>query len=247
MEQPADTQDTATRHFDRHRWMEYPTAGMLAEALAHRIAGALQGAVEANGRASLAVSGGSTPKRLFAELARQEIDWPRVTVTLVDERFVPPADARSNQKLVTEALLQGPAASARFLPLWSDAGNVDEAAQAAARRLADLPLPLDVCVLGMGGDGHTASFFGDAPNLPELLENRAGRLVLPVVAPSAGEPRLTLSLQTICAARLLALHIEGASKRPVLAAALELPIAEAPPIRAVFERSGEPVHVFWAP
>jgi len=232
---------------DRHRWLEYASPALLAEALAERVAGALQGAIEAKGTATLAVSGGTTPGPFFTALSRQKIAWEKVTLTLVDERFVPPSSERSNERLARGTLLQGPAAAARFVPLFSAAGNVDAASIAAEKSVGALPRPLDVAVLGMGGDGHTASFFPDAPNLPELLSNPAGRLVLPVIAPSAGEPRLTLSMQLLAGARLLILHIEGGSKRDMLVDALEAPPADAPPIRQLFETSQEPVHVFWAP
>src|SRR5690606_13380303 len=94
----------------------------------------------------------------FDALSGREIEWEKVAVTLADERFVPPDDPRSNQRLVEEKLLRAAAARARFVPLYSPAGSIEEAATAAAGALAALNLPLDIAVLGMGADGHTASF-----------------------------------------------------------------------------------------
>lgn len=225
-------------------WHLYSSPGELAEALADRIAGALAQALSRRGQATLAVSGGRTPAGLFKALSRKRLDWPKVIVTLVDERFVPPDDERSNARLVRENLRTGEAARATFVPLYRPTGTIEEAAREAELSIAGLPQPFDVVVLGMGADGHTASFFPDAPNLAALLDNREGRQVLPVVAASAGEPRLTLPLQTICAARLVALHIEGEDKRQVLTAALQ---TRDKPVSAVFDHAKSGVQVYWAP
>jgi 6-phosphogluconolactonase len=226
-----------------HEWHVFASRTELAQTLAKTIAGRLSEAIAKRGAGFIAVSGGSTPALLFAELSKAAIDWSRVIVTLIDERLVPPTSPRSNAKLVADKLLQGPAAAATFVPLYHGADDGDEAAALAKAALGRLPWPLDVAVLGMGGDGHTASFFPDAPNLAELLAADAGKLVLPVEAASAGEHRLTLTLGKIAEAGLLALHIEGAEKRDVLERALA---GAKLPIRATMEASPRPVEIFWA-
>ena len=120
------------------------------------MAASLSTAITDRGRAQLAVSGGTTPKLFFRELAHQRIDWPRVTMTLVDERCVPVTDERSNARLVREHLLRLKAAAAKFVPLYRDHGNAEALG------------PFDAVVLGMGTDGHTASFF------PERRQSRRG-------------------------------------------------------------------------
>lgn len=216
----------------------------LASALADAVGAELTAAIARRGTAFLAVSGGTTPGLFFASLAVRPLDWARVVVTLVDERFVPPPSPRSNAALVTSALLNGPASAARFVPLFHEADRVEEACALAADALRGLPWPLDVAVLGMGADGHTASFFPDAANLGVLLDPASERLILPVHAASAGEPRLTLPLARIIDARMVALHVEGPEKRRVLDRALEE--GERLPIRAVFEHAPNPVEIFWA-
>ena len=109
-------------------------------------------------------------------------------------------------------LLQNAAAAARFVPLYHEAAGRG-CGGIRRRGIAALPWPLDVVVLGMGADGHTASFFPDADDLAELLDPASHRIVLPVHAPSAGEPRLTLTLARIIDAGFIALHIEGEDKR----------------------------------
>ena len=130
----------------------------LAEALAEAVAGNLKTGIAARGVASLAVSGGTTPARLFQILsARADVPWDKVTVTLVDERWVDETSDRSNAKLVKANLLQDKAAVAKFVPLYQG-GTEPDAAKASAAQAA-VPQPLDAAILGMGNDGHTASFF----------------------------------------------------------------------------------------
>lgn len=227
-------------------WHEFSSGPSLAEALAEEVAQRLIAAIEARGMALIAVSGGSTPAPFFRALSFKALDWRRVTVTLVDERFVPTSSERSNARLVARHLLQNEAARADFIGLYHELDIVEEAAEKADRIIGALPLPLDVAVLGMGTDGHTASFFPDAENLSALLDAEGRQRVMPVHAPSAKEPRLTLSMPLLSKARFLALHIEGMEKKDVLAAALG---GSRPrlPVRAVVDQAGEPVHIYWAP
>lgn len=216
----------------------------LADALARRIADVLADAIGRRGAGFLAVSGGNTPAQFFSELSRAPIDWSKVVVTLVDERLVPASSPRSNARLVMATLLQGPAAAARFVPLYHAAATAEAAAGFAVEALKTLPWPLDAVVLGMGADGHTASFFPDADHLDELLDENSKAILLPVHAENAIEPRLTLTMAPIVSAGLVALHIEGADKRVTLERALGQ--GERLPIRAVFDSAQKPVEIFWA-
>ncbi|MBB6011418.1 6-phosphogluconolactonase [Aquamicrobium lusatiense] len=241
-----ETAQAATQGYD---WTAFSDREALAETLADRVAETLSAAIERRGAGFLAVSGGTTPGRFFAALSSRPIAWDKVTVTLVDERFVPPSSPRSNAALVADTLLRNAASAARFAPLYHAADSAADAAIAAEAELATLPWPLDAAVLGMGTDGHTASFFPDADTLPDLLDPHNARIVLPVEAASAGEPRLTLSMPRLTGAGFLALHIEGAEKRAVFEAAMQAAIQgdDRKPIRAVIEASPRPVNVFWAP
>jgi 6-phosphogluconolactonase len=203
-----------------HR-LEFTDGAALASALASRVATTLADAIAARGRATLAVSGGSTPKRFFAELSDRAIDWDKVTITLVDERMVPAGHDRSNHGLVNRHLLRERAAAARFVPLYTAADNADLAAEAAAKRIDGLALPFDVVVLGMGTDGHTASFFPGGSTLETVTDPACAHSVMAIEAPGAGEPRLTLTLPKIVEAGLSVLHIEGTEKKAVLGKALE--------------------------
>jgi 6-phosphogluconolactonase len=228
----------------RH-WHEFATPETLANTFAGRIADVLAEAIKARGEALLAVSGGTTPVHLFKVLSETDLDWRHVTITLVDERFVPPTSPRSNEGLARRDLLRGKAAVANFLGLYHQAPTVEKAAEKAEATLAALPYPFDFVVLGMGPDGHTASFFPDDPDLARPLDPSGKRIVLPIHAASAGEPRLTFSLPKLVEARNLALHIEGMDKKQMLEKALE----DGPrlPIRAVFDAAKKPVEIYWAP
>lgn len=227
-------------------WHEFDSGARLAEALSEAVSRHLAAAVAERGQALIAVSGGGTPPPFLRALSQKAVDWQRVTVTLVDERFVPPSSERSNARLAARHLLQNEAARADFVGLYHELDSVEEAAEKADRIVGSLPLPLDVAVLGMGTDGHTASFFPDAKGLSALL-NETSRRVLPVHAPSAREPRLTLSMPVLCGARFLAVHIEGEEKRTVLEAALAEKSGERLPVRLVMDRAAVPVHIYWAP
>jgi len=222
----------------------FPDGDALAEALANAVADDLRAAIAVRGRASLALSGGTTPRRFLLALSRQALDWAKVTVTLVDERWVPDDHARSNARLVKECLLRDEAAAARFLPLYRPTATPDEALAAVA---ADLPPALDVAVLGMGGDGHTASFFPGGDELARAMDPATAATVLPMRAPGAGEPRITLTLPVLRDAGRLYLHIEGGEKRQVLQQALSGQGAGAGyPIRAVLQALRTPLQVYLA-
>jgi len=222
----------------------FETREALAASLAAETATRLAGAVAARGVATLAVSGGTTPALLFDHLSRQAIDWGKVIVTLVDERFVPPDSPRSNEGLVRRGLLKNRAATARLVPLYRPVGSAEEALRNSTGELETLSWPLDVAILGMGTDGHTASFFPDAANLDALLDPTQTRVLALVEAASAGETRLTLTLPKLTSARFLALHIEGGEKRALIDGVLAG--TQTPPVAAVLAAAPRPVEIYWA-
>ena len=225
---------------------EFVTGDELAIAFSAWTADLLRAAIEARGMALLIVSGGTTPLRYFQALSNKALDWSRVAITLADERRVADDSPRSNARLVREALLCNLAAAAQFAPLADSRLPAAQELAAASARIARLPQPADLVVLGMGDDGHTASWFPNAKGLAEAIDPAARALVQPISAPGAAEPRLTLTGRVILRARKIALQIEGAAKLATLAKALEDGPTEAMPIRAVLRQAADRLTIFSA-
>lgn len=207
---------------------EYIDADMMMITLAGALSRDLRAALGRRERVLFCVPGGSTPGPVFDLLAAVELDWSRVDVVLSDERWVPEDHPRSNAALVRRHLLQGPAASARLIPMWRPGMEPAEAAEALSAELAPL-LPLDVALLGMGADMHTASLFPNAPRLDLALSDDAPAAIAAEV-PGQPETRITLTAPTLRKAFALHLVLVGADKRAALDTAggadpLDAPVA----------------------
>lgn len=222
---------------------EFKSPVLLADGLALIVAKQLSDAIDARGSATLVVSGGRSPVAFFQNLAKQKLDWSKVVVTLADERWVPVEHADSNAGLLKRYLLQGPAAKAQFLSLYSATANLKLAAEQADRLLAELP-PIDVLILGMGDDGHTASLFPNSPNLADALKVDGTRRCYPMLAPTVPHQRLTMSRALLASAKTTVLSISGQSKLTTLSAALAGDDVAAMPIRAFLQPTLE---IYWCP
>jgi 6-phosphogluconolactonase len=233
---------STTPNDDRH----FDSADTLADALAADLAAALRSAIDARGQALIAVSGGSSPKPLFARLAVTDLDWSSVVVAQVDERWLPTDHADSNARMIREHLLRDRAAAARFLPM-KNAAATPEAGQAECEaQLRALPLPFDLIVLGMGEDGHTASLFPQAAALAVALDPD-GPLCAAVHPPNAPHARMSLTLAGLLASRRLVLPLSGVSKLRVLAGARQEGPVESMPVRAVLRQTHVPLEVWCSP
>lgn len=191
----------------------------LVAVLAELTREALVEAIDARGAATLVVSGGTTPAAYFPGIAQQRLAWDRVTITLADERWVPVGDAASNERLVRECLLQGPAAHARFIGLKTAAPTAHEGAAAAAAALDAVRHPYDLVLLGMGHDGHFASLFAGAPELARGLDPAESARCIGVTPPAHATPavpRISLTLAELTRARRIVLALQGAGKRTAL-------------------------------
>lgn len=226
-------------------FVEFSGALALNQNFAGKIADALRQGIAANGKASLVVSGGRTPLDLFIQLTRQELDWSNVVITLADERWVGPDNGASNEKLVRDNLLQGFAASATFISLKNEATSPFEGAAETEEALKALPRPIDVVILGMGDDGHTASLFPGATNLAAALALDSGRSCIGMTPLTAPLDRITLTLPVLLDSRNIYLHLMGEAKREVYERAEKGSDVNEMPVRAVLNQQQTPVNVYW--
>ena len=201
---------------------EFATRQKAAASLAQRIKQALLFELEQSERATLVLSGGSSPVECFRILSTIGLPWHRVDVTLSDERNVPAAHAASNEKLLRENLIRSKASGATFAPLQEGIGRL---------------LPSACSLIGMGEDGHFASLFPDSPELTAGLTGDTD--VVSVTTPSSPYSRTSMTLRSITTTRALCLLVFGEIKRELLKSPQNYAINHL--LEAM------PVEVFWAP
>jgi 6-phosphogluconolactonase len=203
----------------------------------------------------LLLSGGTTPAPVYRALSERTLDWPRVTVGLVDERDVEPDADGSNARLIRETLLRGAAVPARFQPLRGTGRSLDDAVRAANERFVvgnspthDRANEVGLVVLGMGDDGHTASLFPGATNLPAALMSRKPYAAIDATGcqvAGAFAHRITLTPAGLAYARHRILLIRGTNKRLVFERALRDGPSSELPIRYAIDLAGAPLQVYW--
>jgi 6-phosphogluconolactonase len=218
----------------------FPGEAALADAACAATAQALWSGVDVRGRASLIATGGRSPHGTYDRLAQSALDWSRVTVSLSDDRFVPPDDPASNEKLVRERLLTGRAANARFQPLRYDTASPQASADLAEPHLAVLA-PYDMLLLGMGEDGHIASLIPGDPDLDKTLDPTGLCFVAGVPAGLGSPPvaRVTLTLKALLTARQILVLIAGERKHQIVSRERGLPV------HALLEQAKGRVRVLW--
>lgn len=225
----------------------FSTVDAWADACASRLACDLTAAVAANGGALLAGPGGSTPSPIYARLSQADLDWSKVAVTLVDERYVPESSPESNARLMRDVLLQGPASAGRFIPLYRPAVTVDRAAAEAAAALSSEGGRFDTVLLGMGEDGHICSMFPNSPTLKTLLTPSLKPTVLGVPPGRDGAAptieRLSVNLPYLMGAGRVILALKGAAKREVYEREAQGD-PKVQPIAALLAK-GVPLEVLW--
>lgn len=205
--------------------IEFESKAALEQALAQAIAAALTGAIAAKGEATLLLSGGSTPSGVYALLSQAELPWEQVKVGLVDERFVGPSSPYSNFKLIGQTLLQNKAQRATLIPMVVDESDYVKNLQQIEETYR-IFTDTDVCLLGMGPDGHTASLF---PNdAASTAANTATNCLLSNTnSPAEPTLRITCNGPLLRRSKHLFLMITGNQKKEILAQSekLQLPIA----------------------
>jgi 6-phosphogluconolactonase len=222
----------------------YPSKVALDTALAQVIAEKITEAISARGHAFIALSGGRTPTGMLTTLRQFPLAWEKVSVTLVDERWVDDTHPDSNARLLRETLLQDKAKGATFVPLKNVAVSPHAGQTACEHQLSQLPAKLDVLILGMGEDGHTASLFPLAPELEHAMQSRQRcAAISPQTAPHL---RMTLTAPYLAQSRTAILHLTGLNKKTLLQHIYTDPTKPYAPIRRVWDAIKTEKYVFWA-
>lgn len=218
------------------------TPDALADLAAGVVVTALADAIARRGRGVLVGTGGRSPAPVYDRLAHAPLNWSRVDVTLSDDRFVPPTAPESNERLVRERLLVGPAAAATFTPISVEAESVEAAAQAVEAGVRSLA-PFDIMLLGMGDDGHVASLIPGSPVLAQGMDPAGDRFCLGIPAGVGSPPvaRVTLTMAALLQAKLTLILISGETKRQIVAEGNGLPV------HALLEQAKAPVRILWTP
>ena len=201
-------------------------------------------AIEERGRASLAVSGGSTPKPLFEELSLLNIDWSKVDLTLVDDRWVHSDHKDSNELLVKTHFIKNQAAKVNFVPLKNDAKSAKEGTSLSEDALKDIAMPFDLIILGMGADGHTASLFPCSEELPIGMDLNTKSHLVATTPKTAPYERISLTAKAIFEAKRVILHLNGSAKLHTLEEAMSIRDSSKMPIYAFLEHG---LDIFWSP
>lgn len=222
----------------------FPNRDALNQALAAAIANDLKQAIADRGRASIAFSGGSTPAPMLELLSDKELDWPSVYATLVDERWVNSDHPDSNEAQLRRSLQRGLANTVNLSGLKTEHSKPELAIEAVNKTLDSLTWPLDCVHLGMGTDGHTASWFSDAPEYAWAINQTHKQRVIALNPKTANYPRISLTASAILNAKSRYLHITGDDKRSVLERALKGD--KSLPISIVLNHSIPPT-IYWAP
>ena len=216
----------------------------LVDDLSQNIGEIIIKAIEERGRASLAVSGGSTPKPLLEELSLFDLDWSKVDLTLVDDRWVGSDHKDSNELLVKTHLIKNKAAKVNFVPLKNDAKSAKEGVSLSEDALKSITMPFDIVLLGMGSDGHTASLFPCSDELSIGMDLNTNSHLVATTPKTAPYERISLTAKSIFEAKKVFLHLNGSAKLHTLEEAMSIRDSSKMPIYAFLERG---LDIFWSP
>ncbi len=223
---------------------EFRKDSELALKLALTIAEDLTCAIKQKGSATLLVSGGITPLKLFSALSQIDITWENVTIGLCDERWVAPSHNESNEKLIRETLLQNYASKATFVGMVIDNYDALSAEVECSQKIQSSLSPFDVIVLGMGNDAHTASLFPNNPRLNEAYTT--DKICIAIEPTTAPHTRMSLTPKAILSSNRIYLHFQGNSKLEVYNEAMEGDDIFAMPIRSILKQHTKEIEVYFA-
>ena len=227
------------------KFQQYPSRTAASVAAAQMLSACVEHQWQTEKRASMVVSGGSTPGECFDILSRKVLPWSDVTIVPSDERWVPVTHKDSNERLIRERLLQNQASTGHVLPLFRKDYPVTDAARSIDSDLKSKALPFACVLLGMGEDGHFASLFPDFDGLAQALNPESTRLSVPVTTSASPYQRISLTLAALHQTGQTVLLMFGHPKRLVFEAALNGDTSY--PVQKLLATLHGPLTVFWAP
>jgi 6-phosphogluconolactonase len=229
-----------------HEETFFPDRRRLFAGLAHDLQEKLGEIIRKRRKASLALAGGTTPGPVYEALSHAPLNWEKVSITLTDERWVHPDDPASNEYLIRDVLLRRRAADATFIPFKTNHAKASGGAATTEKRITPI-LPFDICLLGMGPDGHIASLIPGAEGYAAAVDPDGTKKVAGIHADNAaGSPeRMTLTIPGILSSRRVLLLFMGQDKLNVYNEAKSgIGVS---PIKDLLAQRKVPVHAFWAP
>ncbi len=226
-------------------WWDYESMEELAEAVAGDVGFIIESALDARGQALIALPGGNTPLPVYEILSQAKIAWKHVTIVPTDDRLVAMTDPLCNAAMLAKFFMPK---GARVVPIGGETADHKQAGNAADARLQDLQFPLDLCWLGVGSDGHTASIFAgpdmdDALNAPKA--RRAVGVMPDPLPPEAPVARVTLTRQSILSARTLTVVVTGQNKRALVEQAIKDGPLSPLPIGRVLAEAEQAIDIHW--
>ena len=228
-------------------WVKASSKDELAELIVEQVVSSLKAAASKQGRASILLSGGSTPLPAYKLLANADLPWDQLQISLTDERRVDDGHEASNAVMIWQSFL-AKHPQVEWFPLWQTGWSCTDVAEIKART-AEMQKPFDVVVLGMGEDGHFASLFPGCEASAASLNGKGDQLLC-TIAPNAPQERISWSMDALVEAKSLILYVTGEKKRSIIEAASEegtpesgLPIGYF--LRAI-QQAGKTITIFWS-
>lgn len=236
--------------FDAPQFQAFQSRAAADAAVTKIIASTIESSVAANGQAVILLSGGSTPGPAYALLSQQDLAWNKTAVGLVDDRWVPETDDGSNAAMIRRVLIQGQASQAKFIPMVPAHAKPQDGTAEIEQRMSGLTRNPDLCLLGMGTDGHTASWFPGSQGLAAAMDIDTPQTVAAIDAKGcavAGKhpDRITLTLPAVMRASKLVLFITGDEKRRVWEDSKNKSVYGAPV--TALRAAGQRLTIIWAP
>lgn len=224
----------------------------LFTALAAECQDVLAEALSKHGAATLLVSGGSTPAPLYEALSKTELNWKKIKIALVDERWVDQQHSASNEALIRRTLLINNAKAAEFTGMKTAARTAKAGQSETEENYRKLPQPFSLAIVGMGPDGHTASLFPHAKGLADALKPNSEQITAAISATQSevtgpNTERLTLTASALMKTDRVIILFTGEDKLAVFSAAQKEGPVEDMPIRALLHQDEVPVELYWAP